>query len=268
MKYLAIFLSLFALSAQAKEQEHTQEKFDQYVLMLKAEAIEKGFSATLVERAFATATFRKKAVKADKNQPEFKLTLDRYLKTRVPDWKVKQAVAKYKEHQVTLEQVEKEYGVQGRFIVALWGNESNFGAIQGKFPVISALTTLAFDGRREAFFKKQLFAALQILEEGHIELDKFVGSWAGAMGQSQFMPTSFLNYAVDHDGDGKKDIWGNKADVFASIANFLKQEGWNGDYTWGPTGTYSRESGFVISWVAEIENEAAFSVASPWSKAF
>jgi membrane-bound lytic murein transglycosylase B len=134
---------------------------------------------------------------------------------------------------VLLDQVEQQFGVQKRFIVALWGNESNFGNIMGKHSVINSLVTLAYDGRREAMFKKQLFAALKILHQGHVELDDFVGSWAGAMGQSQFMPTSFLDYAVDFDNDGRKDIWNNKADVFASIANFLKSEGWSNQITWG-----------------------------------
>ena len=137
------------------------------------------------------------------------------------------------EHSEVLEKIATEYGVQKRFIVALWGNESNFGRIQGKVPVLSALSTLAFEGRREALFRKQFFAALQILQEGHAQLDTFKGSWAGAMGQSQFLPTSFLTYAVDYDGDGKKDIWQSQEDVFASIANYLAKEGWRDDQTWG-----------------------------------
>lgn len=221
-----LFFSGGALASENPE-------FDAYVSALRQEAIDKGFSVDLVERAFATVTFRKKAVKADKNQPEVKLTLDRYLSTRVPDWKVKQAIARSREHTELLQKVASTYGVQPRFIVALWGNESNFGRIQGSFPVVSALVTLAFDGRREALFKKQLFAALQILEEGHVSVDKFTGSWAGAMGQSQFMPTSFLAYAVDFDGDGRKDIWQSEADVFASIANYLSSEGWDDSMTWG-----------------------------------
>lgn len=208
--------------------------FEEYVSSLKNQAVEEhGFSQQLVDSAFADIEYFKRAVKADKNQPEFKLTLDRYLNTRVPDWKVKQARDLYQQNKVLLDQVGEAFGVQPRFIVALWGNESNFGRIQGKYPVISALTTLAYDGRREALFKKQLFAALRILDEGHITKQDFVGSWAGAMGQSQFMPTSFLHYAYDFDGDGKKDIWKNKADVFASIANFLKSEGWSDSLTWG-----------------------------------
>ncbi len=169
----------------------------------------------------------------DKNQPETKLTLDKYLATRVPDWKVKKAIDLMMQHEELLDQVEQQFGVQKRFIVALWGNESNFGNIMGKHSVINSLVTLAYEGRREALFKKQLFAALKILNQGHVELDEFVGSWAGAMGQSQFMPTSFLDYAIDFDNDGRKDIWNSKADVFASIANFLKSEGWSDQLTWG-----------------------------------
>jgi membrane-bound lytic murein transglycosylase B len=182
---------------------------------------------------FEGVSYHKKTVTADRNQPETKLTLDKYLATRVPDWKVKQAVDLMAQHQVLLDQVEQQFGVQKRFIVALWGNESNFGNIMGKHSVINSLVTLAYDGRREAMFKKQLFSALKILQQGHVELDNFVGSWAGAMGQSQFMPTSFLDYAIDFDNDGRKDIWNNKADVFASIANFLKSEGWSNQITWG-----------------------------------
>lgn len=207
--------------------------FENYVAQLKTEASERGIDELTIERAFDGVEYYQRAVKADKNQPETKLTLDKYLRTRVPDWKVAQAQAHYREHQDILKEVAQRYGVQARFIVALWGNESNFGKIQGKFPVVSALTTLAYEGRREALFKKELFAALTILQQGHIDKDKFLGSWAGAMGQSQFMPSSFLHYAVDFDGDGKKDIWNNTADVFASIANYLKSEGWDDSLTWG-----------------------------------
>ncbi|MDF2179830.1 lytic murein transglycosylase [Aliiglaciecola sp. CAU 1673] len=225
---LAFFTSQAVLA-----QTEGKPSFEDYVQSLKVEAIQQGFTQTFVDDAFADVSFLQRSVKADKNQPEFKLTLDKYLSTRVPEWKVQQAVKLYKEHQSVLEDIGKKFGVQPRFIVALWGNESNFGKIQGNFPMISALTTMAYDGRREDLFKKQLFAALKILNEGHIEKEKFVGSWAGAMGQSQFMPTSFLSYAYDYDGDGKKDIWGNQADVFASIANYLSTVGWDASQTWG-----------------------------------
>jgi len=228
-------MSLFALcalsnSSFAADREIT---FEQYVDSLKKEAVESGLKQSTVDDAFSTATFLKHSVKADKQQPEFKLTLDTYIPRAVPDWKIKQARAAYKKHYHLLQKIGKEYGVQPRFIVALWGIETNFGRLTGRNYIISALTTMAYDGRREALFKKQLFAALNILEQGHISKDKFIGSWAGAMGQVQFMPTSYLNYAVDYDGDGRKDIWTTPGDVFASAANYLKTEGWDDTYTWG-----------------------------------
>ncbi|MCU7555974.1 lytic murein transglycosylase [Alteromonas sp. ASW11-19] len=213
--------------------DKTAAGFQAYLSELQQEAVTRGIDPALLDKAFATIEFRPTVVKSDKNQPERKITLDDYLATRVPDWKVNQAVEKLSAHRGVLEEIADVYQVQPRFIVALWGNESNFGRIQGKFDVLSALSSLAYEGRRETLFRKQFFAALTILNEGHIELADFKGSWAGAMGQSQFMPTSFLTYAVDYNKDGKKDIWGTPADVFASIANFLSSEGWQGDYTWG-----------------------------------
>ena len=151
----------------------------------------------------------------------------------MPKWKIKQANDLYQKHHKELDRIGKEYGVQPRFIVALWGVESNFGKLTGGYNVIEALTTLAYDGRREEFFKKQTMAALTILQQGHITPENMKGSWAGAMGQCQFMPTSFLAYAVDGNDDGRKDIWTTEADVFASAANYLKQVGWDDTYTWG-----------------------------------
>jgi membrane-bound lytic murein transglycosylase B len=240
MKFLIKTFALSALitlgvinQAIATEVELTEEGFAKYVVKLKAEAIAKGFSEALVNDAFAKATFHKRAVKADRSQPENVETLDTYLPKRVPKWKVDQARALYKEHRVLLNQIGETYQVQPRFIVALWGLETNFGKFTGGYNVISALSTLAYEGRRETFFKKQLVAALTILDEGHISSKNMKGSWAGAMGQNQFMPTSFLGYAVDGDGDGKKDIWQNQADIFSSMANYLQKEGWNDELTWG-----------------------------------
>ncbi|WP_233998018.1 lytic murein transglycosylase [Pseudoalteromonas sp. T1lg10] len=220
-------------NSQIKSVEEQQVAFDAYVTKLKGEALEKGYSQELLDTAFATIKFKPKVISADKNQPEVKETLETYLPKRVPQWKIDRARELYKKHQDTLEKIAAEYGVQARFIVALWGLESNFGRIQGGHPVISSLVTLAFDGRREALYKSQLWAALDILKEGHIDLEHFKGSWAGAMGQTQFMPTSFNAYAVDYNGDGRKDIWTTEEDAFASIANYLKSVGWNDELTWG-----------------------------------
>ena len=232
MKFKSIIAAL-ALSLPLTTFAADKPSFEQYVESLKQEAVAKGFDEAFVEQHLSDLTYLKRVVKADKNQPEFIETLDTYLPKRVPEWKVKRARQAYKDNKELLDQIAEEYGVQARFIVSLWALETNFGRIQGKMPIIDSIATLSYDGRREAFFKRQLFASLKILEQGHIEPEKFVGSWAGAMGQCQFIPTSFLAYAADGDKDGKKDIWNNKHDVFASIANYLKQEGWDNNKTWG-----------------------------------
>lgn len=207
--------------------------FEQYVEGLKQQARQEGISEQILTEAFDGVEYKPRAVVADRNQPEKKLTLDEYIPRAVPDWKVKQAQELYDEHYDELQRIGKQYGVQPRFIVALWGVESNFGRHMGNYSVIDALSTMAYEGRREAFFRKEAMAALQILEQGHISADKMKGSWAGAMGQCQFMPSSFLSFAADGDGDGKKDIWGTKADVFASTANYLSSSGWDDKFTWG-----------------------------------
>lgn len=237
---VSAFACLFSLHVMATTQEKADStklvkpSFEQYVIQLKKQAQQnKKLDQAIVEQAFAQIKFYKRAVKADRRQPEKVETLDTYLPKRLPKWKVDKARKLFKQYQQLLNKISEQYGVQPRFIIALWGLETNFGKYTGNYNVVSALATLAYEGRREVFFKKQLWAALQILSEKHITPKKMIGSWAGAMGQNQFMPTSFLAYAVDGDGDGKKDIWTNTADVFASIANYLKQEGWNDELTWG-----------------------------------
>lgn len=213
--------------------QQAKPSFDDYVLGLKKEAIAKGYSSSLVNQAFDGIEYHEKAVTADKNQPEKTLLLDEYLKRALPKWKIDKARQLYRENKTTLEKVGRDFGVQPRFIVSLWGIESNFGSYTGNFYVIEALTTMAYEGRRESLFRSEIFSALEILKQGHIDIDSMKGSWAGAMGQSQFMPSSFISFAADGNNDGKKDIWNTKADVFASAANYLKRNGWDDEYTWG-----------------------------------
>ncbi len=239
LKVHTLLFGLLTLSAslvftnKLNAKELSQSGFEQYVVELKAEAITHGFTQSLIDNSFAKVKFHKRAVSADRKQPEKVETLDTYLPKRIPNWKVKKARVLFKQHQEILSEIGNKYGVQPRFIVALWGLETNFGKFTGGYNVVSALSTLAYEGRRETFFKKQLWAALTILKQGHIDSADMKGSWAGAMGQNQFMPTSFLAYAVDGDGDGKKDIWQNQVDIFASMANYLQKEGWNDELTWG-----------------------------------
>lgn len=228
-----IFMAVPWLAVAEENAEKGEEGFTAYVEQIKQEALADGYKAETLETAFAGVQFYQRSVKADRNQPEFKLTLDTYLPRAVPEWKAKKAVEMYEQHRELLEKIGAEYGVQPRFIVALWGIETNFGSFTGGMDVISALTTMAYEGRREEFFKKELWHALTIVEEGHIPIEQMKGSWAGAMGQAQFMPSSFMSYAVDYDGDGRKDIWGSQGDVFASAANYLKSVGWRDDVTWG-----------------------------------
>ena len=172
-------------------------------------------------------------IELDRNQPEFKLTLSQYLKNVVSNKRKKKGIAKIRENWSLLEALSKKYKVQPRYIVALWGIETDFGRVTGGFPVIDALTTLAYDGRRGKYFSKELINALKIIDQGHINYDKMVGSWAGAMGQTQFMPSSFLSYAQDYNNDGKKDIWNSKEDALASAANYLSNLNWRNNETWG-----------------------------------
>ncbi|WP_447882748.1 lytic murein transglycosylase [Serratia fonticola] len=208
-------------------------EFPAYVEQLKRRAIKQGIPAATVENAFANAHFVDRVINADRNQLEKKITLDDYLSRVLPAWKIQRGREMRQQYQPRLARVTARYGVPEQYIVALWGMESAFGKIQGKEDVVSALATLAFEGRREAFFTKQLMAALKIIDQGHVDAGNLKGSWAGAMGQSQFMPTSFLTYAADGDDDGKIDIWNNLDDVFASTANYLATEGWQPGVGWG-----------------------------------
>jgi membrane-bound lytic murein transglycosylase B len=200
---------------------------------LRAEALGLGIGASTLDSALAGIRPIPRVVELDLRQPEFTLTFQEYMNRVVPDGRVRQGKQKLNENRALLEEVGRKYGVQPRFIVAFWGIETDFGRITGGFPVVPALATLAHDGRRSSYFRSELLNALKILDGGHITVDKMVGSWAGAMGQCQFMPSSFLNFAVDHDGDGRKDIWNDKGDVFASAANYLARSGWKNDQTWG-----------------------------------
>ena len=200
---------------------------------MKAEAIERGIAAELVERAFNGIQPVEQILERDRTQAEFALDLEVYLKRRLTPQTVKIAQQMHTKHRDVLRRVEKAYGVSSRIVVSVWGLESNFGRFSGVRPTIPALVTLAYDPRRGAMFRDELFSALQIVNRGDIPLERLKGSWAGALGQPQFMPSSYLEYAQDFDGDGSKDIWTSQADVFASIAYYLQQHGWKAGEAWG-----------------------------------
>lgn len=241
MRLIALFLFVATLSfvgitpaLAENDLPPRPPEFSGWLGDLKDEMVREGISRQTIEAAFANVTQpMPRVVELDRNQPEFKLTLKEYLNRVVPKSRVERAQRRLKENRKLLNEVAAKYNVQPRFIVALWGIETDFGRVTGGFDVVPALVTLIYDGRRATFFKKELIHALRILEEGHIAPEDMKGSWAGAMGQSQFMPSSYTSFAEDYDGDGHKDIWGTRPDVFASIANYLSESGWNVEETWG-----------------------------------
>lgn len=221
--------------------ERTAEQFPVYIESLKEFARQNGISDQTINVAFSQVYFLERVIKADKNQPEVKITFAQYLKNVVSPAKIKTAKEKYQQYKTQLQKASKLTHVPANYIVALWGIESGFGRNQGKEDIISALSTLSFEGRREAFFARELLAGLHILQEGHIEKSKFKGSWAGAMGQNQFMPSSYIAFGLDGDNDGIIDIWNNQADIFASTGNYLSTVGWNESEGWGNKVTVPKE---------------------------
>ena len=209
------------------------QDFETWLAELKQEARVRGIAEATLAQALDGVAPIDRVIELDRKQPEFVLTFEQYLDRVVSEARVEKGRRFLAEHRALLAEVERRYAVQPRFVIALWGVESDFGRLTGDFNVVAALATLAYDGRRSAFFRKELLDALKILDEGHITPVAMTGSWAGAMGQNQFMPSSFLAYAVDFDGDGRRDIWTSTPDVFASIANYLASYQWRGTETWG-----------------------------------
>lgn len=210
------------------------QTFPAWVKDLRREALTKGITAPVFDKAFTGVDKPiERIIELDRKQPEFVLTLNEYVAKVVNDQRVQKGRQLYRENKALLDQVAQRYGVQPRYIVALWGIETNFGQNTGGFRVVPALATLAYDGRRSNYFRGELLIALQIMQQEKIEPDRFTGSWAGAMGQNQFMPSTFQRYAVDYYAKGKRDIWHSRADVFASTANYLRGSGWQSGQGWG-----------------------------------
>jgi membrane-bound lytic murein transglycosylase B len=210
-----------------------QQDFAAFVSGLKRDARAAGISATVLERAFAGVRANPRVIELDQHQPEFTLTWAQYRARIVSDTRVARGRELYARHRALLDRVAARYGVPPGVIMGIWGLESNYGQSTGGFNVIEALATLAWEGRRAAFFRSELMDALRILQSGDITPQQMTGSYAGAMGQTQFMPDSFLKYAVDFSGTGRRDIWNDLGCVFASTANYLAREGWQRGLPWG-----------------------------------
>ncbi len=234
-RYIAAFIAtvLFTSPVMGQDKPNPKGDFDTWLQGIREEALQRGIRPEVVAEALADVKPNRRVIKRDRSQSEFKLTLSTYLGRVVTPRNVKAGAAKARKHEALLNAVAKKYGVQPRFILAIWGIETRYGAVKADVPLISSLATLAYDARRSQFFKRQLFATLQMVNRGYIDVNSLFGSWAGAMGQPQFMPSSYLAFAEDFDGDGRRDIWKNEGDVFASIANYLAKHRWSDSQTWG-----------------------------------
>jgi lytic murein transglycosylase len=218
---------------EATAEALTDQRFAEWVAAFRASARAAGIDDATLDATLGSVQLHHRAVVADRAQPEFTRTFWDYLDAVITERRVSTGQQKLLELRGQADAVNALYGLPGPVLMAVWGIESNFGGNYGDVPVFNALSTLGFEGRREAWAKTELMAALKIVQRGDIDPDRMVGSWAGAMGQTQFMPTSYLAYAVDADGDGRRDIWGSMPDVLASTANFLARSGWRADEPWG-----------------------------------
>ncbi|HEY2431850.1 MAG TPA: lytic murein transglycosylase [Vicinamibacterales bacterium] len=234
MRLPALVLGLAILVQQvAPVPQLPSSSFAEWLDGVRAEAKSRGISDTTIAHALDGLEPLPIVVERDRSQAEIVETLDHYLQQHVSARVIATARTKLAGQAALLKTVQDRYGVPSGVIVAVWGLESNFGRFSGVRPTIQTLATLAYDPRRSALFRDELFDALQILDSGDVQVAAMRGSWAGALGQPQFMPSSFLRYAQDFDGDGKRDIWHSTADVFASIGNYLAEKGWTRDKPWG-----------------------------------
>lgn len=237
------------LSPALARAQPADPRFSGWLAGLRSDALRAGVDQGTLDSAFSNIELIPRVMELAHNQPEFKMSFDEYLAVVVSPERVTRGRALLKENRALLSRFAGPSGIPESTLTALWGIESNYGTRLGDFEVVSALATLAYNGFRAKFFREQLIAALKIVSQGHIGLHAMKGSWAGAMGQCQFIPTSFLAYAADGDGDGRKDIWTNKADVFASIANYLHRVGWRPGESWGEevgAGTPARKGERIV----------------------
>lgn len=244
MKVLHATLVALALATSAGLGVRAQEpqaaapteraSFTEWLEGVRTEAVARGIRRDTVDAALATVEEPVPVViERDRTQAEIVLPLETYLTRQLSKARIRTGREKMTANRALLDKVAEQYGVPARIIAGIWGMESNYGRFSGVRPTVSALATLAWDPRRAAYFRGELFNALQILDAGDVDLPRLKGSWAGALGQPQFMPSSYLQYAQDFDGDGRRDIWQSTGDVFASIANYLQGHGWVWGLPWG-----------------------------------
>lgn len=224
-----------AAPAKAASCGKTAGGFSAWLEDFKGRARAKGISQATIDRALAGVSYDRKVISRDRSQKSFKLSFDQFYARRVGSYLIGKARRKLKSHAALLNNIEKRYGVPGEILVSIWGLETNFGADgSGKYSIIRSIATLAYDCRRSEFFTGHLMAALRIVQKGDMSPGEMRGGWAGEIGQVQFLPGSYDKYAVDYDGNGRRDLVRSVPDILASTANFLKGHGWQRGQPWGP----------------------------------
>ena len=243
--------ALFTVPAAITAARAAPASFDAFLASMRAEARRAGIANATLDRAFAGLAPNQGVIDRDRHQPEFTLTWAKYRALVISDQRIANGRAALQRNRTLVARIEDRYGVAPGVIMGIWGLESSFGTELGNFHVVEALATLAWEGRRAAFFRSELLAALHILDHGDVSPARMTGSYAGAMGQPQFMPSAYLRYAVDYEGNGRRDIWTSTPDTLASIANYLADSGWRRGGTWGqpatvPPGFPAAETGRAI----------------------
>lgn len=248
--FIAVLFSIF-FSSNLWAQESVP--FKRWLQEFRSDALQAGIKNETLNKALASVEPLPWVIEADRNQPEFKKTLSDYLQGILSPQRIAAGRKKLADNSRLLQQISEQYGVAAHYIVALWGIETYYGKHTGKVPIIDALVTLAYDGRRSAYFRAELINALKIIDSGHVSYQNMKGSWAGAMGQVQFMPSSFLRYAVDGNKDGRIDLWRTPEDYLSSAANYLHQVGWQDRQIWGrevlvPASVIAEERRSLADW--------------------
>jgi len=228
-----LYAALSLLAGLTVTHAGASESFSACTANLATKALEQGVSKQTVEAIFPTLKYQARVIELDRSQPEFVQTFPGYFSKRVTDWRTQKGKEMYAKHKTLLQKLNHKYGVPPHYLLAFWGLETNFGSYKGKMPVLDSLATLACDPRRSEYFTQELLVAVKLYERESLTREEMVGSWAGAMGHTQFMPSAYTHYAVDGDNDGQINLWNSEEDALTSAANFLANLGWQPGFRWG-----------------------------------
>lgn len=219
-------LAMTATGAIAAQCGNGPEGFDRWLGEFKQEAAAAGIRPAVINAAFAEAAYDRRVIGLDRNQKHFKVSFEKFIANRVSSGRISKGRQMMRTHANTLRRIEAQFGVPGEIVIAIWGMETDYGAVRGNTPALRALSTLAYDCRRTGFFSRQLMDALRVIQRGDLTPQQMRGAWAGEVGQAQFMPSAYYNYAIDYDGSGRADLINSSTDTLGSVANYLKGHGW------------------------------------------